>query len=442
MNTTPNNIDTYYPDFSQESLCINSCAEFSALLQTAIDNSTTTSTVALLMLNLQRSDHITALISPSHAKQMQHLLWERLLPVLRDQDHVVGVSDNEYWLLLPGLASPALALLATQRLLAAFEAPFIVEDMQVYTNPGIGIVCAPMRGASANSMLRMADNAQRKARQEHQKFVLAEGDLKANLPPDNLQKIVGEVLADNTLNVVYQPKVDTHTKRVVSVEALVRWPSDHEQYVPVNLLIDTVERHGMVEALTLHVLSTVLRESSGWKAAGLDILIWVNLSASLLSLPQLPRTLAHVMDIWLTPPSAIGLEITENALIHDIEQTTELLFQLKELGFHLSIDDFGTGYSSLAYLRRFPIDELKIDRMFIEGMTESLQDKQIVQSIIDLAHNFNLPVVAEGVEKKETLLMLESMGCEQIQGFYFAKPMPAHELLPWCAEFHALNGVT
>ena len=441
LAATADHTMTLHYDPTEDALSINSCAEFSALLQTAIDNATETATLALLIVNLQRSDRLTALISPLHAEQMRHLLWDRLHPILRIQDHVLGVSDNEYWLLLPGLASPALALLATHRILDAFEAPFIVDDIQVYTNPGIGIVCTPIQGGSANAMLRMADNAQRKARTEHQKFVLAEGNPKSSLPPGNIQKLVGEVLLANTLNVVYQPKVDTRTKRVVSVEALVRWPSDHPQFVPINILIDTVERHGLVEQLTLHVLSTVLRESSGWKAAGLDILIWVNLSASLLSQPHLPRTLAHIMDIWLTPPSAIGLEITENALIQDIEKTTELLFQLKQLGFHLSIDDFGTGYSSFAYLRRFPIDELKIDRVFIQGMTESIQDKQIVQSIIDLAHNFGLPVVAEGVEEEKTLHMLESMDCEQIQGFYFAKPMPAHELLPWCAAFHERNGV-
>jgi EAL domain-containing protein (putative c-di-GMP-specific phosphodiesterase class I) len=130
------------------------------------------------------------------------------------------------------------------------------------------------------------------------------------------------------------------------------------------------------------------------------------------------------------------LEITESAFINDIEHTTNVLFELKALGFHLSIDDFGTGYSSLAYLRRFPIDELKIDRMFIHGMTESLQDRQIVQSIIGLAHNFGLQVVAEGVEQAATLTELDILGCDQIQGYLFARPMPGDDLIGWCNAFN------
>jgi EAL domain-containing protein (putative c-di-GMP-specific phosphodiesterase class I) len=142
------------------------------------------------------------------------------------------------------------------------------------------------------------------------------------------------------------------------------------------------------------------------------------------------------MEVWFAEPGSIGLEITESALIRDLDKTVEVLSELKRLGFPLAIDDFGTGYSSFAYLRRFPIDELKIDRVFVDNMTESLQDKQIVQSIIDLAHNFGLPVVAEGVERLETLQALAAMECEQIQGYYFAKPMPAQELLVWYADFH------
>ena len=192
----------------------------------------------------------------------------------------------------------------------------------------------------------------------------------------------------------------------------------------------------------MQVLGTVLRESSTWKARGIDLLIWVNLSAGLLSQPHLLATLAHKMDIWMSAPSNIGLEITESALINDVAQTTEVLFELKKFGFRLSIDDFGTGYSSFAYLRRFPIDELKIDKMFVQGMIESIQDRQIVKSIIDLAHNFGLPVVAEGVEDEATLLALKALGCEQIQGFYFAKPMPVNELLSWVDAFHQKHGAT
>ncbi|MFZ6849476.1 putative bifunctional diguanylate cyclase/phosphodiesterase [Undibacterium sp. RuRC25W] len=420
----------------QEPVRITSCAEFSLRLDKAIADATTSQILGLGVINLQRSDRIASLLSPAHAKHLEDHIWLCLKPILRSQDQLILVGPNECWLMMPGLAAPALAILAVHRILAALEAPLSVDDTSVYFSPCIGIVCTPMHGLNALTMLRLADNAQKKALQEHQKFSFLSGEINTNLLPENLPKLVAEVIDANALNVVYQPKVSLATMRVESVEALVRWPSDHKEYIPVNVLIDTVERCGLVEALTLQVLSTVLRESSHWNDLGIDLLVWVNLSAGLLSQPHLVATLAHKIDLWMSAPSKIGLEITESALIQDVAQTTEVLFELKKLGFHLSIDDFGTGYSSFAYLRRFPIDELKIDKMFVQGMIESIQDRQIVKSIIDLAHNFGLPVVAEGVEEEATLNALAALGCEQIQGFYFAKPMPADEMIAWCHAFH------
>ncbi len=435
-------MNTQFPVSAEdEPHCLRSCSEFSEKLQTEITLANGSQILGLMVINLQRSDRIAALMSEQQASQLQESLWWRLKAILRSRDSLVFVSPNEFWLMLPGLSVPALAILAAHRVLGVLETPMPAQSGNVYFTPCIGIACTPFEGLNALTMLRMADNAQKKALDEHQKFCVASSDIQANLLPENLPKLVAEVIEANGLNVVYQPKVQLDTMRVHSVEALVRWPSDHPEYIPVNVLIETVERCGLVEALTLQVLNTVLRESSLWKVAGLDVLIWVNLSARLLSQAHLSATLAHKMDIWLTHPSKIGLEITESALIQDVSQTTEVLSELKRLGFHLSIDDFGTGYSSFAYLRRFPIDELKVDKLFVQGMTESLQDRQIVKSIIDLAHNFGLPVVAEGVEDEKTLLALKAMGCEQIQGFYFAKPMPAQELLTWCAEFHRLHAV-
>ena len=421
---------------SGEPLRLKSCADFSARLDSAIAEASPSQILGLAVINLQRNDRIASLISDAHARHIEDRIWLSLKPILRSSDQLIFVSGNECWLMMPGLAAPALAMLAVHRILTVLEAPLPMNHGSVYFSPCIGIVCAPMHGLNALTMLRLADNAQKKAMQEHQKFSFLSGDINANLLPENLPKLVAEVIDANALQVVYQPKVNLATMRVQSVEALVRWPSDHAEYIPVNVLIDTVERCGLVEALTLQVLSTVLRESSLWKDLGIDLLIWVNLSAGLLSQPHLVATLAHKMALWMSSPSNIGLEITESALIEDVGQTTEVLFELKKLGFHLSIDDFGTGYSSFAYLRRFPIDELKIDKLFVQGMTESIQDRQIVKSIIDLAHNFGLPVVAEGVEEEATLNALKALGCEQIQGFYFAKPMPANELIPWCHAFH------
>lgn len=413
-----------------------SVGAFFSELQTVIASASETSSVAVLVMSLQRSERIAALLLDEYADEVKRQFLVRVHPVLRSKDKFVFVNENECWFILPQLSSEALAILAVHRLLGELSTPLRVNEHTVFLMPSIGIACAPMHTLSALALLRTADNAQKHAHAANLKFLMAATEDNNDVIAADLPKILGEVLNANSLMVVYQPKVDLVTRRMVSIEALVRWPYDHPRSVPTNILIDAAERSGMIEALTLQVLNTVMREYCNWKAAGYEILIWVNLSTRLLELEQLPQILQRVLSVWDVPASAIGLEITESAFIHDIEHSTDLLFELKKLGFHLSIDDFGTGYSSLAYLRRFPIDELKIDRMFVHGMSNSIQDKQIVQSIIDLAHNFGLPVVAEGVETPETLSELEALGCDQVQGYFFAKPMPAEQLLSWQDHFH------
>jgi EAL domain-containing protein (putative c-di-GMP-specific phosphodiesterase class I)/GGDEF domain-containing protein len=413
-----------------------SLSEFLARLECEISRADNGASVAILVLSLRRSDRINALMLPSHAQEARQLFSRRMQPILRDKDKFVFVSEDECWFILPQLASEALAILAVHRLLNELGKPFKVASQTIFFSPSIGIACAPLHGQSVVSLLRAADIAQKNAWRDNHQFVLARAIEEHGALPENLLSILEEVLDANRLEMRYQPKVALRERKVVSVEALVRWPADHALKVETTMLIDTAERYGLIELLTMRVLNQVLAQYVAWKNDGLEILVWVNLSARLLSHEQLPQVLARALAIWGVPASSIGLEITESALIHDIEHTTNLLFELKAMGFHLSIDDFGTGYSSLAYLRRFPIDELKIDRMFIHGMTESIQDEQIVQSIIGLAHNFGLPVVAEGVEEERTLKALEQLGCDQIQGYLFARPMPGDRLIAWCRDFH------
>ena len=410
--------------------------DFLTLLDIEIAAMGESNRVAVLVLCLHRSDRLNAILHSDYA-QASHLAFaERVNPVLRDKDKFIFISEDECWFFLPQLSSDALAILAAHRILAVLSTPLKIELHTVFFNPNIGIACAPTHAQSATNLLRAAETALKNAQANNLDFYIAAHHADMSLAPIDLPKALEQVLDANTLELHYQPKIDLHTKRVASVEALVRWPTEHAQTVETSLLIDVAERCNMIELLTMRVFNKVLQEVLEWRQSGLTILVWVNLSAKLLSLEHLPTILSRLLSIWNIPATSIGLEITESAFINDIEHTTNVLFELKELGFHLSIDDFGTGYSSLAYLRQFPIDELKIDRMFIHGMTESIQDRQIVQSIIGLAHNFGLQVVAEGVEQTSTLAELEILGCDQIQGFLFARPMPGSELIAWCENFH------
>jgi EAL domain-containing protein (putative c-di-GMP-specific phosphodiesterase class I) len=392
--------------------------------------------MALLVVSLQRSDRVQALLHASYAQIVQQHFCELIRPSLREKDRFVFATDNECWFLLPHLSSEALAVLAVHRLLAAMSSPLSIESQTIFFHPTIGIACAPLHAQDSFELVRIADQAKKNAQLNNLRFEMAQIQRVERSRPDDLPQAIKAVLDENGLEMRYQPKVDLRSKSIKSVEALVRWPSDHAQVVATNLLIDVAEQYGLIEQLTLQVFNKVLQEAASWEKKGLHVVVWINLSARLLALQQLPKMLERCLNVWNMPASAIGLEVTESAFIHDIEHTTALLFELKRLGFRLSIDDFGTGYSSLAYLRRFPIDELKIDKLFVQGMSSSRQDKQIVQSIIGLAHNFGLSVVAEGVEQEETLNTLRLMGCDEIQGYYFAHPMPGEKLLSWCEEFH------
>jgi EAL domain-containing protein (putative c-di-GMP-specific phosphodiesterase class I)/GGDEF domain-containing protein len=415
---------------------VASIAEFEQLVTAAIAQTTGHSSTALLVMSLQRFDRVQALLDSEYAEIARQKISACIVPSLRDKDRFCFINENEIWFLLPQLSSEALAVLAVHRLLNALSAPIKIGPHALFFNPSVGIACAPMHARNSQELLHCADLALKNTLASNLRFAMAPVESEQRDSPADLPKALEEVLNLNALTMCFQPKVDLRSNSIKSVEALVRWPADHTQTVATNILIDVAEQFGLIEKLTFQVFNKVLQEITTWQSKGLQVVVWVNLSARLLGLEQLPKMLSRALSIWNVPASSIGFEITESAFINDIDRTTALLFELKNLGFRLSIDDFGTGYSSLSYLRRFPIDELKIDRVFVQGMADSIQDKQIVQSIIGLAHNFGLSVVAEGVEEEAALNTLKIMGCDEIQGYYFARPMPAEDLIIWCENFH------
>ena len=410
---------------------------FHAQLERALERCGPAHVVALLVVSLNRSDRLASVLDEPSAHAVTGELRERIGAVLRAADRFVMVSHDELWLMLPGLRVQAMATLAVNRLATALEPAFVHANRAAFVRPCIGIACAPQNASSASWLIQAADQAQQEARSAHLVHLVSEAGAANGVFPDDLEGALKRVLAANSLTVVYQPKVALATGRVVSVEALIRWPAGDASSVPTVLLVETAERAGLIGALTMHVLNTLLRERNGWLQQGVDLQVWINLSAHSLAQKELPQLLLQALQVWNTAPASIGLEITEGSLIRDIEQTTEILYSLQRAGFEMAIDDFGTGYSSLAYLRRFPITELKIDRMFIGGMSNSPADRQIVQSIIALAHGFGLKVVAEGAEDEATVAALEALQCDLVQGYVFAKPMTGDVLVPWIKAFHA-----
>ncbi|HEY4844734.1 MAG TPA: EAL domain-containing protein [Candidatus Dormibacteraeota bacterium] len=229
----------------------------------------------------------------------------------------------------------------------------------------------------------------------------------------------------------YQPKFDLRTRRIVGVEALVRWSSPGQELVFPDAFIGVAERAGIMKPLTFAVLDLALRQYRAWDDRGLTLPMAINLTASILDDNDFPTQLGAALEAGSVSPAGIALELTESVVMAKPDRTQHILKRLSAMGFQLAIDDFGTGYSSLAYLGRLPVDEIKIDRSFVLKMSTSDGDRTIVQASIELAHKFGKRVVAEGVEDTTTLHLLEEMGCDQAQGYLFSRPLSAEHLAGW-----------
>jgi EAL domain-containing protein (putative c-di-GMP-specific phosphodiesterase class I) len=234
--------------------------------------------------------------------------------------------------------------------------------------------------------------------------------------------------------VAYQPEVEVATGRPLAAEALVRWRHPQAGDVPATTIIGIAERTGLIGSLTFWVLNAVLRNAGALAKSGLSPRFSVNLSTRSLTDVELPSLVEQALKTWGVDPARITLEITESSVIADAERSMAMLTRLKGVGVKLAIDDFGTGYSSLAYLKRFPLDELKIDRSFVADLLTNRADLQIVHAVIDLAHNFDLRAVAEGVEDGEVLAELKRLGCDYAQGHHISRPLTERVFHDWWAE--------
>ncbi len=394
------------------------------------------SAFALLHMSLSRSDGVEALLGIKDCEEITRELVRRLQSILRVQDYCAFPSPNEVWICLPDLASSTVARLAASNFITCLETPISTSDKTVTVRPVIGIAVAEQSEITALQMFKTAANAEVRARALSQRYWTEHADKLLSYSNMELVMAVQSALMHNQLSVAYQPKVELRSGRVVGVEALVRWNKDpHPSILGPGDIIEIAEQNGMIQDMTRFILNTALREYIE-SMVELDIgRVWINLSASMLRDSQLAPWLQQIVEVWGVDPGLIGFEVTEGTLLTDVEQSISTIHALVEYGFHLAIDDFGTGYSSLFYLRRFPVHELKIDKLFVQHMSASILDSQIVRAIIDLAHNFQLNVVAEGAEDEATLSLLKSMGCDQIQGFVFAKAMTVVELGEWASNF-------
>ncbi len=388
--------------------------------------------LALISVNVRQYRDLLIELGHRGAETLIQVFAARLQECLRPVDEFRRLSDGDFVLVLPGLRNHAQPLMAVRRLQRACQDAFQVESRSLKLNPRFGIALTPGDAADGAALLICAETALRHAitlRME----VASYADLNRSdvMPVVDLEQSLRAAIENDTLDSVFQPIVDVNSGEFVSAEMLTRWRAPGMGAVSPNVFIDIAEKTGLITPLTFWAFNRGLRECTEWQTQFPGTSVAINLAPTVLCEPHLFEWISQALNIWDADPSRLTIEITEQSLMSDPKVALAVLHKLHERGVRIAIDDFGTGYSSLEYLKTLPVQYLKIDKSFVMRMLSNRADRQIVKSVIDLAHNFGLSVVAEGVEDEETLDSLTLMGCQRAQGFYISKPCGARELPGW-----------
>ncbi len=391
--------------------------------------------LAVLTLDLDRFKHVNDVLGYAFGDRLLQAVAERLTQQMASPDDMVArLGGNEFALLLQRADAAAAHALA-QRINQSFEVPLAFEDQTVDLSAGIGFACWPGDAQDADTLLSRSEIAMYAAKRKLSGAVQYDASFdSASSQTLSLLTELRRAVEHNELRLFLQPKVSLHGQAGMAAEALVRWQHPQRGLVPPMQFIPFAEQTGFVRHLTLWILEEVARLLADPRTIDMPLRISVNLSTRDLLDPDLSNRLAAILARHGVPASAFCLEITESAIMDDPQRAEAMLNRLSEQGFKLSIDDFGTGYSSLAYLKRLPVDELKIDKSFVMGMEAGEDDAMIVRSTIDLAHNLGLTVVAEGVETAAILDRLRALACDEAQGYHIARPLPVDDFLAWQAS--------
>jgi len=380
--------------------------------------------LAVLMVQLRRVDRLQALLrGPAPATTMA-LVLERLAKALRNEDRMAAINDEEICLILPRLAHPSQAVLAAVKVLRLLDRPIAHEGGSAVLRPCIGVATLPEHGFDPAALLMAADVARHIAATREEGYHVFQGDevVEAEVY-HGLDIDLERALRANELEINYQPQVELATRRPVGAEALLRWRHLQAGDIPPTTIVGIAERTGLISALTHWILNAALRQAQQWQAAGIAPRLALNLTASMLGDRELPAVIDQGVKTWGLDPTRIVFEVAESTALVEAERSMAILTRLKGLGAQISLDDFGSGFTSLVNLKRLPIDEIKIDRPFVNGLLEDAGDQAIVRSAIALGHNFGFRVVAEGIERPEVRDALAGLGCDVGQGYVFAKPM-------------------
>ncbi len=402
--------------------------------------------VALLLLDLNGFKELNDSLGHEAGDQLLAGLGRRLARELRPGDLLVRLGGDEFAVLIDGCQEPSDAEAAAWRLQSLMEQPFPIRDIQVRAGASIGIAYAPLHGTTPRELLRCADIAMYRAKTTQTGVHLHDGDPNGG-SPDRLA-LAGELeraFAHDEIVAHFQPQIDPRSRRLVGAEALVRWEHPVRGTLGPGEFLLAIEQMNLARRLTLLMLVSAADLAARFASAGLDLRVSVNLSAANLMDDSLVDDVAGILRARDLPPERLRLEVTEGIVMTDPERAIALLTRIRALGVGVSLDDFGTGHSSLSHLNRLPVDELKIDRSFIADLLDNPRTATILASTLALARELSISATAEGIEDHETLERLGAMGCDAVQGFHIARPMPGADLVRWAGTWnraHAPRGLT
>ncbi len=387
--------------------------------------------VVLMFLDLDRFKPINDSLGHAAGDRMLKDMATRLLACVDDDDTVARMGGDEFTLLLQPRVNREIALNraihVAEQILSSLVIPFVLEGREFFVTASIGIALSPQDGSELSHLMKNADTAMYHAKERGKNnFQFYQADMNASaLERLELESDLRHALEQQEFTLYYQPQFSGDGKRLTGAEALLRWRHPRRGLVPPVEFIPVLEELGLVVEVGDWVLTEACRQLKAWHKAKVRVpKVSVNISARQFADGQLGTRIATILSESGLSPACLELELTESILMREVNEAMLILDGLKQLGLSIAVDDFGTGYSSLNYLKQFPIDVLKIDRTFVDGLPSGEQDAQIARAIIAMAHSLNLAVIAEGVETHEQLEFLREHGCDEVQGYLFGRPMP------------------
>lgn len=384
--------------------------------------------LAVMFLGLDRFKRINNALGYPAGDELLKRIAHSLQHGMRESDSVFRYGSDEFVVLLHDQEPPPQVRSVAEKLLATVSQPHDVAGHDLRVTASLGISLYPEDGQDALSLIKKAEMAMRNSKEQAPGgygFFTEDMTHRAR-ERQHLESGIRQALERQELSLHYQPKIHLASGQVVGAEALIRWFSPQQGWISPAQFIPVAEDSGLINRISQWVVGEATRQSRAWQQAGLaPIRLSVNLSASDFRQPQLLQQLQRALLDSALDPTLLELEITEGVLMQNVEATLATLQAIKALGVRLAVDDFGTGYSSLSYLRKFPVDVLKIDQSFIHGLSHEPKDAALVSAIIQLGRSLNLSIIAEGVETQEQLAFLKQQGCEEGQGYYFSKALPA-----------------